>query len=77
MFGFLSKEKPTIHALQGLNKSEKTFLNTKFRMMPVGSILSYQYSFIPADFNIHCNLSTVNEYEFNYLQFPDFPFSNT
>ena len=41
MFDFLSKEKPTIHALQVLNKSEKTFLGTKFRMMLVGSILSY------------------------------------
>ena len=36
MFDFLSKENPTIHALQVLNKSEKMFLETKFGMMPVG-----------------------------------------
>ena len=77
MFDFLSKEKPTIHALQVLNKSEKTFLETKFGMMSVGSVLSYQCCLIPADFNIYSNLHTVNEYDFNYLQFPDFPFSNT
>ena len=28
MFDFLSKGKPNIHALQVLNKSEKTFLET-------------------------------------------------
>ena len=77
MSDFLSKEKPTIHALQVLNKSEKTFPETKFGMMPVGSVLSYQCSLIPAEFNIYSNLPTVNECDFNYLQFPDFPFSNT
>ena len=77
MFDFLSKEKPTIHTLQVLNKSEKTFLETKFGMMPVGSVLSYRCSLIPADFNIYSNLPTVNECDFNYLQFLDFPFSNT
>ena len=45
--------------------------------MPAGSVLSYQCSLIPADFNIYSNLPTVNERDFNYLQFPDFPFSNT
>ena len=77
MFDFLSKEKPNIHALQVLNKSEKTFVETKFGMMPVGSALSYQCSLIPADFNIYSNLPVVKECDFNYLQFPDFPFSNT
>ena len=41
MFNFLSKEKPNIHTLQVLNKSEKTFLETKVGMMPVRSVLSY------------------------------------
>ena len=77
MFDFLSKEKPTIHALQVFSKSQKTFLETKFGMVPVGSVLSYQCSLIPADFNIYSNLPTVYECDFNYLQFPDFPFSNT
>ena len=77
MFDFLLKEKPNIHALQVLNKSEKTLLETKFGMMSVGSALSYQCSLIPADFNIYSNLLVVNECDFNYLQFPDFPFSNT
>ena len=77
MFDFLSKEKPTIHALQVLDESEKTFLETKFGMMPVASVLSYQCSLIPADFNIYFNLPTVNECEFNFLQFPDFPFINS
>ena len=77
MFDFLSKGKPNTHALQVLNKSEKTFLETKFGMMPVGSALSYQCSLIPADFNIHSNLPVVNECDFNHLQLPDFPFSNT
>ena len=77
LFDFLSKEKPTIYALHVPIKSEKTFLETKFGMMPVGSVLSYQCSLIPADFNIYSNLPTVNECDFNYLQFPDFPFSNT
>lgn len=45
--------------------------------MPVGSVLSYQYSLIPAEFNICSNLHTVNECDLNYLEFPDFPFSNT
>ena len=39
MFDFLSKENP-IHALQVLNESEKTFFEMKFRMIPVGSVLS-------------------------------------
>ena len=77
MFDFLSKEKPTIHALQVLNKYEKSFLEAKFGMMPIGLVLSYQCSLIPAHFNIYSNLPAVNEYDFNYLQFPDFPFSNT
>ena len=59
MFDFLSKKTPTIHALQVLNKSEKTFLETKFGMMPVGSVLSYQCSLIPADCNIYANLPKV------------------
>ena len=46
-------------------------------MIPVGSALSYQCSLIPADFNIYSNLAVVNECDFNYLQFPDFPSSNT
>ena len=46
-------------------------------MMPVGSVLSYQCSLIPANFNIYSNFPTVNEGDFNYLQFPDFPCSNT
>ena len=45
--------------------------------MPVGSVLSFQYSLIPAEFNICSNLHTVNECDLNYLEFPDFPFSNT
>ena len=45
--------------------------------MPIGSVLSYQYSLIPAEFNICSNLHTVNECDLNYLEFPDFPFSNT
>ena len=53
MFDFLSKENPAIHALQVLNKSEKTFLETKFGMMPVGAVLSYQCNLIPADFNVY------------------------
>ena len=64
-------------ALQVLNESEKLFLETKFGMMVDGSVLSYQCSFIPADFNVYSNLPTVNECDFNYLQFPDFPLSNT
>ena len=39
MFDFLSKENP-IHALKVLNESEKNFLEMKFRMMLVGSVLS-------------------------------------
>ena len=77
MFDFLSIEKPTIHVLQVLNKSEETFLETKFGMMPVGSVLRYQCSLIPGDLNIYSNLTTVNECDCNYLQFPDFPFSKT
>ena len=77
MFNFLSKEKPNIHTLQVLNKSEKTFLETKVGMMPVRSVLSYTWSLIPADFNIYSNLPAVNEHDFDYLLFPDFPFSNT
>ena len=77
MFDFQSKEKPTIHTLQVSNKSEKTFHETKFGIMLVGSVLSYRCSLIPADFNIHSNLPRVNECDFNYLQFPHFPFSNT
>ena len=46
-------------------------------MMPVGSVLSYQCSLIPGDFNVYTNLPTVNEYGFKYLQFPNFPFSKT
>ena len=46
-------------------------------MIPVGSVLSYQCIFIPADFNIYSNHPAVSECDFNYLQFPDFPFSNT
>ena len=64
MFDFLSKQKPNIHALQVLNKSEKNFLVTKFGIMPVGSTLSYQCSLIPADFNIYSNLPVVNESDF-------------
>ena len=74
MFDFLSKEKPTIYALQILNESEKTFLETKSWILPVGSVLNYQCSLIPADFNVYSNLPTFNQCEFNYLQFPDFPF---
>ena len=73
----LSKEKPAIHYLQVLNKSEKRFLETKFGMMPVGSVLSNQCSLIPAYFSIYSNLPTVNEGDYNYLHFQDFPFSNT
>ena len=50
MFDYLSKEKPTIHVLQVLNESEKAFFETKFGMIPVGSVLRYQCSLIPADF---------------------------
>ena len=32
---------------------------------------------IPTYFNIYSNLPTANECNFNYLQFPDFPFSDT
>ena len=71
IFDILSKEKPTIHALQVLNKSEKTSFETKFGMMPVGSVLSYQCSLIAVDFNICSNLPKVNECNFIYLQFPD------
>ena len=46
-------------------------------MMLVGSALGYQCSLIPVDFHIYSNLPVVNECDFNYLQFPDFPFSNT
>ena len=60
MFDFLSKEKPIVHALQVLNKSEKTFLETKCEVIQVGSVLSYQCSLIPADFNIYSNLPAVN-----------------
>ena len=77
MFDFLSKEKPAIHALQALNEPEETFLETKFGMMLVGSVFTYQCSLISADFNIHSNLPTANKCDFNYLQFLDFPFSNT
>ena len=35
MFYFLSKINPSIHALQVLNKSEKTFLETTFGLMKV------------------------------------------
>ena len=65
----LSKEKPAIHTLQVLNKSEKRFLETKFGMMPVGSVLSNQCSLIPAYFSIYSNLPTVNEGDYNYLHF--------
>ena len=44
-------------------------------MMPIRSVLSYQCSLIPADFNVYFNILTVNECD--YLQFPDFPFSKT
>ena len=50
MFDYLSKEKPTIHVLQVLNESEKAFFETKFGVIPVGSVLRYQCSLIPADF---------------------------
>ena len=53
----------------------KAFLETKFGMMPIRSVLSYQCSLIPADFNVYFNILTVNECD--YLQFPDFPFSKT
>ena len=47
-------------------------------MPPVTTpLLSYQCSVFPADFNIYSNLPTVNERDFDYLQFPGFPFSNT
>ena len=77
IFDFPSKKPPSIHALQVLNKSEKTFLQGKFGIIPVGSVLNYQCSLIPTDFNIYSNPHKVNEFDFNYLQFPDLPFGNT
>ena len=77
MFDILPKGKSTIHTLQFLNKSDKTFLETKSGMMPVGSVLCYQCSLIPAYFSIYSNLPAVNEDNYNYLHFPDFSFSNT
>ena len=46
-------------------------------MMLVGSVLSYQCSLIPAYFSTYSNLPTADECDFNYLQFPDFPFCDT
>ena len=46
-------------------------------MMLAGSVLRYQCSLIPSYFNIYSNLPGFIECDFNYLQFPDFPFSNT
>ena len=43
------QKKRTIHALQVLNESEETFLETKFGIMSPGSVLSYQCSLVPAD----------------------------
>ena len=60
IFDSQSKEKTYYSCLKSFEWIWKNFPETKFGMIPFGSVLSYQCSLVPADFNVYSNLPTVN-----------------
>ena len=62
----------TILSVIDLNQEKR--INTSFRTMPVGSVLSNQFGLIPHDFNVYCNLPDPKKCNQTYVQYPLFPF---
>ena len=61
-----------------LNCTQEKVNETQFGIVPVGSVLSYQCSLIPPDFNIYSSLAETNSYitPTKFTEYPSFLFQD-